>query len=296
MKLLAGLILAAALAAGDGAARNRAGGPCAADPGLIRIPAGAFWAGSDRAERDFGYRIGSKAARKWKWYDNWEQPRRRVRLPVYFIGKNLITQRGYQRFVRETGHRPPFISKTDYRRQGYLVHPYKSVRRYLWGKDAGGRPAHPAGLGAHPAVLVSRADAGAYCKWRGRRAGARYRLPTELEWEKAARGTGGRYFPWGNRFDPKQLNSGYRHKGTTPAGMFPKGASPYGVLDMAGNVFEWTASDFAKNRAAMKGGGSWDDAPGITRAAARHGRSPAARHILFGFRCACEGRPPDRTD
>ncbi|MDA1001181.1 MAG: SUMF1/EgtB/PvdO family nonheme iron enzyme, partial [bacterium] len=226
MRLLAGLLLAASLAAAGGPARGAAGGLCASGPGLIRIPAGTFWAGSGRAERDYGYRIGSPAARKWKWYDNWEQPRRQIKLPAFSIGKNLVTQRDYQRFVRETGHPAPFISKPDYQRQGYLVHPYKSVRRYLWGKDAAGRPIHLPGLGAHPVVLVSRADAGAYCEWRGKQAGASYRLPTEGEWEKAARGDNGRYFPWGNRFDPKRLNSGYRHQGTTPVGMFPGGASP----------------------------------------------------------------------
>ncbi len=262
--------------------------PCAANPRMVEIPAGAFWMGSDRAERDYAYRIGSQAARKYRWYDSWELPRKRVRLPRFFIGRNLVTQSQYQRFVRATGHRAPFISPEEYRRQGYHVHPYKVVKRYLWRKDPeSGKPVHPQGLADHPAVLVSQADAGAYCAWRGRNAGGSYRLPTEAEWEKAARGTGGRYFPWGNEFGPARLNHAYRRKGTTPAGAFPKGASPYGALDMAGNVFEWTSTPFGKNRATMKGGGSWDDAPGITRAAARHGRDPNARHILFGFRCAC---------
>ncbi len=258
--------------------------PCAADPRMVVVPAGPFPMGSDRAERDYGYRIGSRAARKYRWYDSWELPRKRVRLPRFSIGRNLVTQRQYQNFVRATDHRAPHISPEDYRRQGYLVHPYKDVRRYLWRNDPEtGKPAHPPGLADHPVVLVSRADAGAYCAWRGKG----YRLPTEAEWEKTARGTDGRYFPWGNQFDPTRLNHAYRHKGTTPVGTFPKGASPYGAIDMAGNVFEWTATPFDRNRAVMKGGGSWDDAPGITRAAARHGRDPSARHILFGFRCAC---------
>ncbi len=258
--------------------------PCAADPRMVEIPAGAFWMGSNRAERDYGYRIGSRAARKYRWYDSWELPRKRVRLPGYFIDRNLVTQAQYQRFVRAAGHRAPFISPENYRRQGYLVHPYEKVKRYLWRKNPKtGKPAHPPGLGDHPVVIISQADAGAYCAWRG----DGRRLPTEAEWEKAARGVEGRYFPWGNVFDPARLNHAYRHKGTTPGGAFSKGASPYGALDMAGNVFEWTSTRFGKNRAAMKGGGSWDDAPGITRSAARHGRDPKARHILFGFRCAC---------
>lgn len=76
--------------------------------------------------------------------------------------------------------------------------------------------------------------------------------------------------------------------GTTEVGSYPRGASPYGCFDMAGNVFEWTSSEFPDGRAVMKGGGSWDDQPGICRAAARHGRNREARHILFGFRCVCE--------
>ncbi|MEE9256575.1 MAG: SUMF1/EgtB/PvdO family nonheme iron enzyme [bacterium] len=287
------LFLAAALAAMAGPAASA--GPYRIEipapsggPDQIEIPAGPFWMGSDRAERDYGYRIGSAAARRGRWYDSWELPRRRVSLPRYFIDRNLVTQRAYQRFVRETGHRAPFISEKDYRRQGYLVHPYKDVRRYLWRRDPqAGKPAHPEGLGAHPAVLVSRADAAAYCAWRGKTRGPAglSRLPTEAEWEKAARGAEGAYFPWGSRFDPARLNHAYRRGGTTPAGAYPGGASPYGALDMAGNVFEWTASPFEGGRAVMKGGGSWDDAPGITRAAARHGRDPKSRHLLFGFRC-----------
>ncbi len=256
---------------------------------MAEVRAGAFRMGSDRAERDYGYRIGSRAARKYRWYDSWELPRKQIRLPRFFIDRNLVTQAQHQQFVRATGHRAPFISPEDYQRQGYLVHPYKEVKRYLWWKvSPSGKPGHPVGLADHPVVLVSQADAGAYCAWRGKSAGDRYRLPSEAEWEKAARGTEGYYFPWGNRFDPAKLNHAYRHKGTTPAGAFPKGMSPYGALDMAGNVFEWTSTTFSPGRTVMKGGGSWDDAPGITRAAARHGREPKARHLLFGFRCACE--------
>jgi formylglycine-generating enzyme required for sulfatase activity len=263
--------------------------PCAGDPRAAEVPAGPFWMGSDRAERDFGYSLGGEDARRGRWYDAWELPRRRVHLPRYFIDKLLVTQANYARFVGAAGHPAPFLSFEDYRRQGYLVHPFREVLLYQW-RIWADLPLPPPGLEDHPVVLVSRTDAQAYCAWRGRGTPRRYRLPSEAEWEKAARGADGRYFPWGSAFDPERLNHAYRFGGTTAVGRFPLGVSPYGILDMAGNVFEWTADDFAPGRAVMKGGGSWDDPAGIARAAARHGRDPASRHILFGFRCVCEGR------
>ena len=246
------------------------------------IPAGPFWMGSDAKERAYAYRIGGEAARRNRWFDA-ELPRRRVTLGAYAIDRYLVTNGEYQRFIQETGYRAPFITEEEYQRQGYLVHAYEQVRPYLW-RD--GR--HPDGRGKHPVVLVSLADAVAYAHWRSDKEKQRYRLPTEAEWEKAARGTDGRYFPWGNRWRPGLANAEYRVGDTTEVGRYRGGVSPFGCLDMAGNVFEWTASEFAAGKAVMKGGGSWDDQPGICRAAARHGRSKDARHILFGFRCVCE--------
>lgn len=246
------------------------------------VPAGPFWLGSDAREREYGYAIGGEAARRGRWFDV-ELPRQHRRLPEFAIMRLLVTNDDYLAFVAATGHRAPFISEADYRKQGYLAHSYDEVRPYLW-RD--GHP--PEGRARHPVVLVSRGDAEVYAAWLAAREGARYRLPTEEDWEKAARGEDARYFPWGDRWDPRLANTGYRFGGTTEVGRFPDGASPYGCLDMCGNVFEWTGSDFSDGKAVMKGGGSWDDEPGICRAAARHGRMPGARHILFGFRLACE--------
>ena len=255
---------------------------CRSDDRLAIIPAGLFWMGSDAKERAYAYRIDGEVARRHRWFDA-ELPRQRLTLGTYAIDRYLVTNEDYHQFIQQTGHRAPFISEEEYQRQGYLVHPYEKVKAYLWCNRR-----HPDGRGKHPVVLISLADALAYARWLGEQEGRRYRLPTEAEWEKAARGTDGRYFPWGNRWRPEYVNAEYRVGGTSEVGSYPQGASPYGCFDMAGNVFEWTAAEFPDGKAVVKGGGSWDDQPGICRAAARHGRAKDARHILFGFRCVCE--------
>jgi len=167
-----------------------------------------------------------------------------------------------------------------------LIHPYKRTRRHAW---TDGRL--PKGRVAHPVVMVSHGDARAYAAWLSKRTGLRWRLPSEQEWEKAARGAEGRRYPWGHAFDPSRLNS---HDlgpfDTVPVGRYPNGASPYGMLDAAGQVFEWTATKKSKGRHVVKGG-SWDDKGcGICRPAARHGRPDGIKHILVGFRLVREDR------
>jgi formylglycine-generating enzyme required for sulfatase activity len=251
----------------------------ASPPLMVDIPAGEFWMGSTPEEREYGYRLdetlhGSTVARRQGWFE--VETRQRLDLSAYRIDRNLVTNADYARFVAATGHRAPFVSESVWR--GYrLVHGYPTVVKFLWRDEL-----PPAGREQHPVVLVSHADAAAYCAWRGTR------LPSEAEWEKAARGTDGRYFPWGDTFDAARLNS--EDGGpfdTVPVGSYPNGQSPYGVLDMAGQVFEWTATLFkAEPPRYMVKGGSWDDFPGVTRSAARHGRPPELKHILIGFRCA----------
>jgi formylglycine-generating enzyme required for sulfatase activity len=138
--------------------------------------------------------------------------------------------------------------------------------------------------------MVSHGDAAAYAAWLGRATGLAWRLPSEAEWEKTARGTDGRRFPWGEAFDPARLNSADRGPfDTVPAGRFRDGASPYGMLDAAGQVFEWTATPAGRDRFIVKGG-SWDDKGcGVCRPAARHGRPAAIKHILIGFRLVRDG-------
>jgi len=136
-------------------------------------------------------------------------------LPRFAIGKYPVTELEYAQFVQETGHRPP-------------VH---------WRETFALERAN------HPVVNVDWYDARAFCQWLGAKTGLAYRLPTEVEWEKAARGSSGLGWPWGNDFKAGKCNGqelGFR--GTTPVGMFPEGASPYGVMDMAGNVWEWCST------------------------------------------------------
>lgn len=139
------------------------------------------------------------------------RPSFKVNVGEYYIDKYPVTNAQYALFVAETGHRAPLN----------------------WVK---GRI--PADLEKHPVTMISWFDAKAYAEWAGKR------LPTEAEWEKAARGTDGRRWPWGNQMDSTKLNTYYNIGNTTEVGRFPQGASPYGVMDMAGNVQEWVANDF----------------------------------------------------
>lgn len=271
-----------------GAAAAVGAGPVGSHvPALVEVPAGPFVAGSDAAEREAAYRLdeaayGHDRTRSRGWYDR-ERPQGARRLERFFVTRTPITNHEYAAFVADTGHRAPDVDSATWR--GYrLVHPFARTRRHAW-RDG----APPPGREAHPVVLVSHGDAMAYAAWLSARTGRVWRLPTALEWEKAARGPDGRRFPWGDRFDPALLNS---HDAgpfdTLPVGGFPAGASVYGVLDAAGQVFEWTASPGNPGRFLVKGG-SWDDRGcGVCRPAARHARPAGIRHILIGFRLVAE--------
>ncbi len=254
---------------------------------LIDIPAGPFIMGSDPEERETAYRLdeaayGHSVTRKNGWYDR--EPQRTVVLDAYQIQSVPVTNAAYARFLQDTGHPPPAVDRTTW--DGYgLIHPYERALPYMWETAM-----PPPDRLDHPVVMVSHGDARAYARWLSRQTGKTWRLPTEAEWEKAARGTDGRYFPWGNRFDPEKLNS---HDAgpfaTVPVGSFPDGASPFGLLDAAGQVFEWTSTKAGDARHIVKGG-SWDDRGcGVCRPAARHSRPDDIKHILVGFRLVRDG-------
>lgn len=149
-----------------------------------------------------------------------------------------------------------------------------------WDKQ---RREYPPGKANHPVVFVSWDDAQAFCHW------ANCRLPSEEEWEKAARGTSGRTYPWGNDWTPgKYCNSAEARIGdTTPVDHFPKGISPYGVWDMSGNVWEWTNSNYDEEKMVLRGGAWYVSAQGA-HATYRGNLAPTFLSHYTGFRCARE--------
>ncbi|MER3544638.1 MAG: hypothetical protein C4311_08540 [Chloroflexota bacterium] len=197
-----------------------------------------------------------------------------VHVPAFYIARHPVTNADYAAFVAATNYRPP---------------PH-------W---PGEQP--PEALSRHPVVNVSWHDALAYCHWLSATTGYRYRLPTEAEWEKAARGTDGRAYPWGNDFDPSLCNSRESGLGgTTPVDYHARGTGPYGVMDMLGNVWEWCSSLYAdvpyraddgrEDLAAAGGrvlrGGSWLDPAENIRPTRRLAASPEFLAPNIGFRVA----------
>ena len=205
-----------------------------------------------------------------------EGPEHKMKVNSFYIDKFEVTNLQYAESLKHTKR--------------------KSPKHFINGQI-------PHGKVDHPVVNVSWYDAKAYCEWAGKR------LPTDIEWEKAARGTDGRTYPWGNDFNIEYVNSPVRWVelkligDTTPVGAFEKGKSVYGLYDMSGNVWEWTSSDYApypgnKRKSELYGGnyrtlkgGSWWDCSfyqcGIS--APVYNRSffhPKTKNNSFGFRCA----------
>ena len=237
------------------------------EPEMILIPAGEFLMGSDPSV--------DKDAR------NNEQPQHTLYLPDYYLAKTPVTQAQYAAFVQATGHRVPDVDEN-------WAEPYN------W---SGATP--PRGKEDHPVMLVSWHDAVAYCNWLAEVTGKPYLLPSEAEWEKGARGSDGLIYPWGNRWDAKRCNTFQGGKGgTTPVGAYLKGASPYDLLDMAGNVWEWTRSvykgypyvsedgreDLESGGRRVVRGGSWILFQWFVRCACRLGYLPDPRFDPLGFR------------
>lgn len=258
-----------------------------APPKVVAIPAGPFIAGSDEVEREAAYALdeaayGHKETRIRQWYSS-ELNRQTKETGAYFITESPISNRDYAYFIAATKTPAPDVGPRTWAL--YRVEQsYGETRRFAW---ANGRP--PPGREDHPVVLVNWRDAVNYAAWLSKTTGEKWRLPTEEEWEKAARGPDGRRFPWGDEFDPQNLNSADAGpKDTVPIGGFRQGASPFGVLDTAGQVYEWTDTISRTAHRVVKGG-AWDaKGCGACRPAARHERHYDMKHILLGFRLVRE--------
>jgi formylglycine-generating enzyme required for sulfatase activity len=221
---------------------------------MVLIPAGVFLMGTREDD-------ASKLARAAGYHVSWlsgEVPQHEVELPGFLIDKYSVTNARFAEFCRAAGHPP----------------------RSHWNG-----PTPPKDILDHPVTHVNRADAEAYARWAG------MRLPTEAEWEKAARGSDGRTFPWGEEFRADACHWNREHTaagpGTAPVTAHPGGASPYGVMDMVGNVAEFCADGPARSIAYIKGG-CWLTEQTINLRPAARTMSGAANNalIFYGFRCA----------
>jgi formylglycine-generating enzyme required for sulfatase activity len=206
-----------------------------------------------------------------------EAPEHQAYLATFYIDKHEVTQADYDRFVRATKRGKPFVPVFD-----------DDISKILKPELA--------------AMGMSWSDAAAYCQWAGKR------LPTEAEWEKAAKGEGNRKYPWGDTLTPMQANldgeeDGYKY--LAPPGKFEAGRSPYGLYDMAGNVAEWvhdTYDDKYYSRSPYRDpkgpgdgqnkvirGGSWRESPNGARVSKRFQAKIWRTDATIGFRCAKSG-------
>lgn len=279
---------------------DHAGPVCQAsldDATMVEIPAGKFTRGSDSAALDRGlqlcrdtYSNGPQCTREWFVR---EGPARQLELSAYAIDKHEVTNAQYARCVAAG-----------------VCGPVDWGGCKLWQQSTGnwstgGQPHPDLPKANHPVVCVTHQEAETYCSWAGKR------LPTEAEWERAARGDGDdRDFPWGSAWDPAALNWGELggfgsvdgFVTTAPVGSHPKNESPFGVRDMSGNAWEWTADYFddgfyagapmrdphndRRSASRVMRGGSWSFAGNGARVAYRYFGAPDIRDDAVGFRCA----------
>lgn len=249
---------------------------------MVLVPAGEFIMGTDELQAPANQR-----------------PPRKVGLDAFYIDTHEVTNAQFEEFILAGGYKNraywtkegwAFIQKERF----YYIYPIKEMYRIQ----------SPLGFGEngvstapdYPVIGVSWYEAAAYAKWAGKR------LPTEAEWEKAARGTDARRYPWGNKMDFSKINYFPHQKKLLPVGSFRSGASPYGAMDMAGSVWEWCADGYDENSyttvpeanptgnatadAKVLRGGAWNSIRLLLQCTYRNAEKPTHRSYTIGFRCA----------
>lgn len=227
------------------------------EPELVHVPAGPFLMGLTDEQIEYMRERYEWARRGWTFES--EQPACTVSLPAFQIGRYPVTNAEYQVFVSSTGYRCPYYGREE----------------CFYEEEAD-----------DPVVEVTWNDARAYSEWLRQRTGKAYRLPTEAEWEKAARGEDGQLWPWGNDWDPVLANWPWRGPvATESVGRHsPAGDSPYGCADMVGNVWQWTmtASKDCPYQ-VLRGGSAYMSIEGLT-CTYRLAADPDYEHCDAGFR------------
>jgi len=238
------------------------------------VPAGRFLMGNTEQTDAMAYE------------DEAPQHQTLIREP-YCISKYPITNAQYDAFVQDGGYTAQWRrcwTQAGWAWKGKRVAPDKFGGVY--------------DLPNHPVVMVTWYEAVAFCNWLGEKLGIKVSLPTEAQWERAARGTDGRRYPWGGELTPDHANYDQTGIGTTTAvGIFPKGANPEtGVLDMSGNVWEWCGTRWREdyqgqadedpqgNAPRVLRGGAFFGSAGLVRCAVRLRYDPDGRYWYFGFR------------
>ena len=251
-------------------------------PGMVFVPAGEFTMGSEESDD--------------------EKPPHTVWLDSYYIDRTPTTNADFAPFWEDVSYTESSEAWVGFEQAREHIYT-KDLRRspYYWFDSEWNRPDRPlVGVNWYEAVVFSR--------WASKR------LPTEAEWEKAARGTEARRYPYGNTFDAARCNTNITDNApntTTPVGKFsPLGDSPYGVQDMSGNIWQWTSSLFkpypyhaddgrenldAPGKRVLRGGGFRSYFEDHYRSAYRYGNEPIHIYFAVGFRCAATVPPAMRT-
>jgi len=247
---------------------------------MMFVPAGEFRMGAtDQQFNDAVAQMKSICSTCRTDFINDEKPLHTIYLDDYWMDKYQVTNAQYKKCVDLGKCQPPNPTKSRTRDSYYGNAQYDN----------------------YPVIYVSWYDAQTFCEWVGKR------LPTEAEWEKAARAAStdsgdGRNYPWGHEYDQSRVNSRHTVGDTTSVGSYPRGASPYGVMDMVGNVWVWVADWYDANYYAnsprdnpkgpsvgeyrVQRGGAWGSLMIQMRVAFRFGGSPEDREDYIGFRCA----------